>query len=103
MGRESSGGGVCSARRSALCGPRRPLRAAAPAPYRCPMPTYLITGANRGLGLEFARQLSARKDETRIIATAREVEKATELARLVHGVLPLDVAEAASIARLQDL
>lgn len=67
------------------------------------MPTYLITGANRGLGLEFARQLSTRKDQTRIIATAREVEKATDLARLVHDVIPLDVADAASIARLSDL
>ena len=67
------------------------------------MPTYLITGANRGLGLEFARQLSTRKDETRIIATAREVEKATDLSRLVHDVIPLDVADPRSIERLPDL
>jgi hypothetical protein len=32
--------------------------AAAPAP--APAPTVLITGANRGIGLEFAKQYSAR-------------------------------------------
>ena len=32
------------------------------------MPTVLITGANRGLGLEFARQYRA--DGARVIATA---------------------------------
>lgn len=66
------------------------------------MPTYFITGANRGLGLEFARQLSQRKDGTTILATAREPEKAADLARLVHEVIPLDVADAASIAALGD-
>lgn len=66
------------------------------------MPTYFITGANRGLGLEFARQLSTRKDDTRILATARDVEGATDLARLVHDVIPLDVADAASIAKLPE-
>src|SRR4051812_40523738 len=60
--------------------------------------TYLVTGANRGLGLEFARQLAARND--RIIATAREPEKATDLARLVHDVLPLDLLDPGSIAAL---
>jgi NAD(P)-dependent dehydrogenase (short-subunit alcohol dehydrogenase family) len=67
------------------------------------MPTYLITGANRGLGLEFARQLSQRKDETKIIATARKVEEATDLARLVHDVIALDVADPKSIEKLPDL
>ena len=65
------------------------------------MTTYFITGANRGLGLEFARELSKRADTT-IIATAREPEKATDLARLVHDVLPLDVADPASLAALKD-
>lgn len=63
------------------------------------MPTYLITGANRGLGLEFARQLSKREGVT-ILATAREPAKATELARLVHEVIALDVQDEASIAAL---
>ncbi|KAF4554733.1 Short chain dehydrogenase-like protein 13 [Elsinoe fawcettii] len=35
------------------------------------MPTYLITGANRGLGLEFVRQLSADSSNT-ILATHRD-------------------------------
>src|SRR5262245_1060060 len=60
--------------------------------------TFLITGANRGLGLEFARQLAARNDQ--ILATARQPEKATDLARLVHDVIPLDVLDAASIEGL---
>ncbi|MFL6829055.1 MAG: SDR family NAD(P)-dependent oxidoreductase, partial [Sphingomicrobium sp.] len=34
------------------------------------MPTVLITGANRGIGLEFARQYS--KDGWNVIATARD-------------------------------
>ena len=66
------------------------------------MATYLITGANRGLGLEFARQLSQRKDDTKILATAREPEKAVELQRLVHDVYPLDVADPKSIEKLAE-
>ncbi|KAM0701869.1 hypothetical protein Q7P35_010779 [Cladosporium inversicolor] len=34
------------------------------------MPTYVVTGANRGLGLEFIRQLSQSEDNT-ILATVR--------------------------------
>jgi NAD(P)-dependent dehydrogenase (short-subunit alcohol dehydrogenase family) len=67
------------------------------------MTTYLITGANRGIGLEFARQLSKRGAETTILATAREPDKATDLARLVHEVLPLDVADEPSLAKLPAL
>jgi len=44
------------------------------------MPTVLITGANRGLGLEYARQYAA--DGWRVIATCRDPESATELASL---------------------
>lgn len=66
------------------------------------MPTYLITGANRGLGLEFARQLSTRGKDTVILGTAREPDKATDLARLVHEVLPLDVADPESHRALAD-
>jgi len=56
----------------------------------------LVTGANRGLGLEFVRQLLARGD--RVLATCREPGRAQALNRLVAGhpgrlhVLPLDVA-----------
>jgi NAD(P)-dependent dehydrogenase (short-subunit alcohol dehydrogenase family) len=62
------------------------------------MPTYLVTGANRGLGLEFARQLSRRGD--RVIATARNPKDAPELNGLDVRVEPLDVTDDASIARL---
>ena len=60
----------------------------------------LITGATRGIGLEFARQLLARGD--RVVATCRHPGKATALNTLsgeypgrLH-VLPLDVADARS-------
>ena len=44
------------------------------------MPTVLITGASRGLGLEYARQYA--DDGWRVIATCRDPENATELASL---------------------
>ena len=56
----------------------------------------LVTGANRGLGLEFVRQLLARGD--RVVATCRQPGRAQALNRLVAEhpgrlhVLPLDVA-----------
>ncbi len=62
--------------------------------------TYLVTGASRGIGLEFARQLSGRAASTgdTILATARDPAKATELGALKGvTVLMLDVASEASI------
>jgi NAD(P)-dependent dehydrogenase (short-subunit alcohol dehydrogenase family) len=44
------------------------------------MSTVLITGAGRGIGLEFARQYAA--DGWRVIATVRDVKKAKELGAL---------------------
>ena len=44
------------------------------------MPTILITGANRGLGLEFVRQYAA--DDWQIIACCRDPEDADELNQL---------------------
>ncbi len=64
----------------------------------------LVTGANRGLGLEFVRQLLARGD--RVVATCRHPGKATALNALAGGypgrlhVLPLDVANEKSRAAL---
>jgi len=58
--------------------------------------TVLITGANRGLGLEFARQYSAAG--WKIIGTARTPAKATELKALGARVLQLDVTDPESIA-----
>ena len=60
----------------------------------------LITGANRGIGLEFARQLLARGEH--VVATCRHPGKATALNALAGEypgrlhVLPLDVADAKS-------
>ncbi|HRN59868.1 MAG TPA: SDR family oxidoreductase [Chiayiivirga sp.] len=66
--------------------------------------TALVTGANRGLGLEFVRQLLAAGDH--VVATCRHPGKATAL-NLLAGeypgrlhVLPLDVAEPKSHAEL---
>jgi len=59
--------------------------------------TYVVTAANRGLGLEFARQLAARGD--RVIATARDPETASALGKLDVRVEALDVADADSVAR----
>jgi NAD(P)-dependent dehydrogenase (short-subunit alcohol dehydrogenase family) len=64
----------------------------------------LVTGANRGLGLEFVRQLLARGDH--VVATCRHPGKATALNPLAGEfpgrlhVLPLDVADPKSIAEL---
>ena len=64
----------------------------------------LVTGANRGLGLEFTRQLLARGD--RVVATCRHPGKATALNALAGEypgrlhVLPLDVSDPKSIAGL---
>jgi NAD(P)-dependent dehydrogenase (short-subunit alcohol dehydrogenase family) len=62
------------------------------------MPTVLITGANRGLGLEFARQYAA--DGWRVIATSRSLEKAAALRAQRAEVHPLDVADIAAVAAL---
>jgi NAD(P)-dependent dehydrogenase (short-subunit alcohol dehydrogenase family) len=61
-------------------------------------PTVLVTGANRGLGLEFARQYAA--DGWNVIATARNPERADELKALPVEVATLDVADPASIDAL---
>lgn len=60
--------------------------------------TILITGANRGIGLELARQYAA--DGWRVIGTARRPEAATELRAIGAIVMPLDVTDQASVDRL---
>lgn len=57
------------------------------------MPTLLITGANRGLGLEFVRQYAA--DGWRVIATVRNPERADELGALEGDIRieQLDVSD----------
>ncbi|MBA3510813.1 SDR family oxidoreductase [Sphingomonas sp.] len=60
------------------------------------MPSVLITGTNRGIGLEFARQYSAAGWQ--VIATARETS--AELAALEVGVETLDLRDLDAVASL---
>lgn len=65
------------------------------------MPSVLITGANRGLGLEFARQYSA--DRWHVYAACRDPASASELRQLADArdenlrILALNVVDPASI------
>lgn len=63
------------------------------------MPTVLITGANRGLGLEFAKQYAA--DGWSVIATCRNPIGVGELAQIEGdiAVYGLDVLSEVSITR----
>ena len=65
------------------------------------MTTIMITGASRGLGLEFARQFYS--EECKVIATCRNPKKANELNSIgdidVHS---LDVTDDKSVANLAD-
>jgi len=58
--------------------------------------TYVVTGANRGPGLEFTRQLAAGGAE--VIATARHPDRAHELRPMNVRVEQLDVADGRSVS-----
>ena len=61
------------------------------------MGTYLITGANRGIGLEYCRQLKQRGDE--VIAVCRSVsEELKDLDVLIET--DIDITSGADISRL---
>jgi NAD(P)-dependent dehydrogenase (short-subunit alcohol dehydrogenase family) len=66
------------------------------------MAVFLITGANRGIGLELTRQTERRGDS--VIAACRNPAAASELAKLAGEaggrveIIALDVGEPASIA-----
>lgn len=62
------------------------------------IPTVLITGANRGLGLEFAKQYH--EAGYNVIATARKPDKAEELNAIGVQVEQLDVTDSESVASL---
>ena len=68
------------------------------------MPTVLVTGANRGLGLEFVRQYAA--EGWTVIACCREPGKAKALNALAAkpggtvGVHRVDVGDRAGIGAL---
>jgi NAD(P)-dependent dehydrogenase (short-subunit alcohol dehydrogenase family) len=65
------------------------------------MPSALITGTNRGLGLEFARQYLA--EGWQVYVTCRDPDSASELQRLADAsddklqILALDVTDPASV------
>jgi NAD(P)-dependent dehydrogenase (short-subunit alcohol dehydrogenase family) len=61
------------------------------------MPTLFVTGANRGLGLEFVRQYRA--DGWEVIATVRE--SSPELEALGAEVRTLDMADAAALGAIR--
>ena len=64
------------------------------------MPTALVTGANRGIGLEFVRSFAA--DGWRVHACARNVEKAKRVRTLEGDVIchKLDVTNGLKVASL---
>ena len=65
------------------------------------MATVLITGANRGLGLEFCRQYAA--EGWQVLACCRNPETADKLADIPQvRVFPLDVSDFAQIDNLAE-
>jgi len=60
------------------------------------MPTWVVTGASRGIGLAFARVLCRRGE--RVVGTARRPERADELRATGARVERLDISDDASVA-----
>jgi len=89
-------------RRIALC---LVLLFHAPAHADDTKPTVLVTGSNRGIGLEFVRQFSVL--DWRIIATARSPEKASELTAMAAAdpdivIEQLDVTDHPRVTELAE-
>lgn len=65
------------------------------------MSTILITGANRGLGLEFVKEYL--KDSWKVIACCRHPDKATELQKISHENLQIEKLDVTNQQSIQDL
>ncbi|MCH9698775.1 MAG: SDR family oxidoreductase [Gammaproteobacteria bacterium] len=68
------------------------------------MKTVMVTGANRGIGLEFCRQFASEGDQ--VFACCRDPESAKALQKLAGElpgivIMPLDVSSAESITEFQ--
>ncbi|MCP4001083.1 MAG: SDR family oxidoreductase [Gammaproteobacteria bacterium] len=74
-----------------------------PANFSASKPTVLITGANRGIGLEFVKQIADR--DWNIIATARKPENATDLQEIAkkHDQLVIERLDVTDFERMQEL
>jgi NAD(P)-dependent dehydrogenase (short-subunit alcohol dehydrogenase family) len=60
------------------------------------MPTWVVTGANRGIGLALAREITGRGHS--VVGTARRPERAGELRGTGARVEQLDVTDESSVA-----
>jgi NAD(P)-dependent dehydrogenase (short-subunit alcohol dehydrogenase family) len=74
-----------------------------PGKFSADQPTVFITGANRGIGLEFIKQFSERG--WNIIATARKPEKADDLLAIAAGYdrLVIERLDVTDFARIDEL
>jgi NAD(P)-dependent dehydrogenase (short-subunit alcohol dehydrogenase family) len=64
---------------------------------------YVVTGASRGIGLEFVRQIASRKDQSIVFACARDPSSSQDLQSIIIGsnrrvfAIKLDITDQASI------
>jgi NAD(P)-dependent dehydrogenase (short-subunit alcohol dehydrogenase family) len=86
-----------------IAAPEPIITAGDPGNFSATAPTVFITGANRGIGLEFVGQLS--KLGWNIIATARKPESATELLAIADSYKQLVVErlDVTDFARIDEL
>lgn len=108
MSSRASGNNRTKRPRASSAAPRASAETDGEAPYvpggRIQNACIVITGANRGIGLEFTKQLLAQSPGNRVVAACRDAEGADDLMNLQLEVGPerlaittLDVSDEASI------